>query len=376
MAVSAGKDFDEVIHAINSRGSDDITLTAAMNVVKRIREQEFKDGLIAFNTLRVVDRIVDKVRGFEDTSGPVAVSSLLFSSNTEGNAMAVIRSQKLFEDFYRYTRATSNVNHNSAQYETQLLDSYIQKYFDRTGGTFKRYKPSMKSTERPVVALPKSVCVDLYRTMGDKWVDYYMDYGKEAEAYIYAHKMMVFGVFTCLRHSDLLSLCVEDFQDNGENMWLVKHSKKTKHVQKTIMPPKLADLVRQARANGEHYLLSIGGRRIADPARVIYAHKTAAHYMRMILRAYEECGVIYKFTSRESDNTFTVKNKNLVDIFRVHDLRASGITMHLSNGMSERNVCNISGHKPGSAAFNRYVAYVKDFHESELVDSFGKLGII
>jgi integrase len=376
MCVSKGLPFDEVVACINSPATDVVSLTTAIELVQKMREQELNEGIISLITFKVVNRIINRVKLFEQINGAFPVSSILFSSNEEGNAMAVIRAHKLFEDFYRMVRSSSRAGHNSAQYETKLLDGYLRMYFDRIGGTFKRYKPGMKSTDRPVVALPKDVCVDLYNRIDLSWTDYYLEHGINAEPYIYAHKMMVFGIFTCLRHSDLLTLCVDDFQDSGGNMWLVKHAKKTKSIQKTIIPSKLADLVRDAKANGNHYILSINGKQAVDPSRYIWKHKTVIDFIREMLSQYPECHAKYKFTTRQSDNTFSVANKRLVDVFRVHDLRATGITMHLSNGMSERNVCNISGHRHGSAAFNRYVAYVKEFHEAELVDSFSKLGII
>lgn len=51
------------------------------------------------------------------------------------------------------------------------------------------------------------------------------------------------------------------------------------------------------------------------------------------------------------------ERKKLYDLFTTHKLRSSGITYHLSKGLSELEVRNISGHKNGSTAFYRYVQH-------------------
>jgi len=77
--------------------------------------------------------------------------------------------------------------------------------------------------------------------------------------------------------------------------------------------------------------------------------------LRELMRSYPELRkqkVIYKYNHNGDPYAET---KFLWQLITPHKLRSSGITYHLSNGLSEMEVRNISGHANGSLAFYRYV---------------------
>tara|TARA_R110002124_G_scaffold252496_1_gene417887 strand:- start:124 stop:717 length:594 start_codon:yes stop_codon:yes gene_type:complete len=79
--------------------------------------------------------------------------------------------------------------------------------------------------------------------------------------------------------------------------------------------------------------------------------------LKTLLKSYEELHekkVVYTY---DHNGDPVHEEKYLYDIITPHKLRASGITYHLSKGLSEIEARNISGHKNGSTAFYRYVKH-------------------
>ena len=85
--------------------------------------------------------------------------------------------------------------------------------------------------------------------------------------------------------------------------------------------------------------------------------KTFREQLKKLLMQYDEfCKekIVYYF---DHEGNPVKERKKLYDLFTPHKLRSSGITYHLSKGLSELEVRNISGHKNGSTAFYRYVQH-------------------
>jgi hypothetical protein len=79
--------------------------------------------------------------------------------------------------------------------------------------------------------------------------------------------------------------------------------------------------------------------------------------LKTLLKSYKqlhEKKIVYTY---DHNGNPVHEEKFLYDIITPHKLRASGITYHLSKGLSEIEARNISGHKNGSTAFYRYVKH-------------------
>jgi integrase len=79
--------------------------------------------------------------------------------------------------------------------------------------------------------------------------------------------------------------------------------------------------------------------------------------LKTLLKSYKELHekkIIYTY---DHNGNPIHEEKFLYDIITPHKLRASGITYHLSKGLSEIEARNISGHSNGSTAFYRYVKH-------------------
>lgn len=79
--------------------------------------------------------------------------------------------------------------------------------------------------------------------------------------------------------------------------------------------------------------------------------------LKCLLKSYKEFHekkIVYTY---DHNGTPVHESKFLYDIITPHKLRASGITYHLSKGLSEIEARNISGHSNGSTAFYRYVKH-------------------
>lgn len=78
--------------------------------------------------------------------------------------------------------------------------------------------------------------------------------------------------------------------------------------------------------------------------------------LKLLLSSYPEfcmTKVVYGYDPHGNPKTET---RFLWELYTPHKLRSSGITYHLSKGLSEMEVRKISGHANGSEAFYRYVA--------------------
>ncbi len=79
--------------------------------------------------------------------------------------------------------------------------------------------------------------------------------------------------------------------------------------------------------------------------------------LKTLLKSYKELHekkIVYTY---DHNGNPVHESKFLYDIITPHKLRASGITYHLSKGLSEIEARNISGHTNGSTAFYRYVKH-------------------
>tara|TARA_R110002050_G_scaffold150400_7_gene277127 strand:- start:921 stop:1886 length:966 start_codon:yes stop_codon:yes gene_type:complete len=96
---------------------------------------------------------------------------------------------------------------------------------------------------------------------------------------------------------------------------------------------------------------------VAEKKEFGYTTKNFREKLKTLLKSYTEFQkkkVVYAYDHEghpKSEEHF------LYDLFTPHKLRSSGITYHLSRGLSELNVRHISGHAQGSTAFYRYVSY-------------------
>jgi integrase len=376
LAINLGLDIDNARQYIDDNDNAHVeTIGSVLEHALLLREEEYKEDAISYSAISKARSTTWRYQEFEEQHGVTLLNSILFTNDNDHNAKAVAIMEQLYGDFYNFYRKTRGVSHNTAVAKTKWIDMMLRLYCKRMGGSFFAYTTTQDNI-RPVVALSKSVCIDLYNKFDDAEL-IYLDHCRpeEIEAYAYAHRLMVFGIFTCLRKVDVLTLNVDDFRDMDGRMWMIKTSQKTRSVQKTMLPEKLATWVRDTMDRKQHSILHYNNQPVAGN-RTYWAYgKDITYYMRQIITLYPEANKTFVFEEREKNRVFSRSIKKLKDVFRVHDLRATGITMHLANGMSERNVKNISGHKAKSVAFERYVAYVKEYHQAEIENSFSNLGI-
>lgn len=96
---------------------------------------------------------------------------------------------------------------------------------------------------------------------------------------------------------------------------------------------------------------------IAKNGTYHWSMKSFRRALKNLLRMYPEfmqTKTVYKF---DHEGNPEASQHFLYDLITPHKLRSSGITYHLSKGLSEIEVRRISGHSNGSEAFYRYVKH-------------------
>lgn len=96
---------------------------------------------------------------------------------------------------------------------------------------------------------------------------------------------------------------------------------------------------------------------IAKNGTYHWSMKSFRRALKNLLRMYPEfmqTKTVYKF---DHEGNPKASQHFLYDLITPHKLRSSGITYHLSKGLSEMEVRRISGHSNGSEAFYRYVKH-------------------
>lgn len=96
---------------------------------------------------------------------------------------------------------------------------------------------------------------------------------------------------------------------------------------------------------------------IAKHGTYVWSMKSFRRALKRLLKFYPEFMQIKTVYNYDHEGNPQASEHFLYDLITPHKLRSSGITYHLSKGLSEIEVRRISGHANGSEAFYRYVKH-------------------
>jgi integrase len=183
---------------------------------------------------------------------------------------------------------------------------------------------------------------------------------------VFIRDLMITGCFTAMRASDLLSICKQQIVGVGNDTWLVVSSKKTHQQSRILLPEELKSIFRKYAANGKRIFPSISN----------------ANFNRQIKIIGELAGWTEPVICQRNKKGVPVAVRNIIttdrrfrfcDLITTHTLRRSAITILLMMGMPEQLVRQVSGHRPGSREFHRYVCLSQDWQDKESRRVYEKL---
>ena len=183
---------------------------------------------------------------------------------------------------------------------------------------------------------------------------------------VFIRDLMITGCFTALRASDLLSLCKRQLVSEGSNTWLVVSSKKTHQQSRILLPEALLRIFKKYPAKGKRIFPAISNVNFNRQIKII---GRLAGWTEPVICQRNKKGIpVTVRNSRTTDHRY-----RFCDLLTTHSLRRSAITVLLMMGMPEQLVRQVSGHRPGSREFHRYVCLSQDWQDKESKRAFEKL---
>lgn len=211
---------------------------------------------------------------------------------------------------------------NTRRSHLKTVRTTLKKIEEEYGYWFPKLQ-SMKSVQGEVIAMsPEQVelihtCMPIDPKLHDTWY--------------YTRLMLI----SCMRISDLVKF---ECDVNGDAVTIIT-TKGMGAISTFYLPPDIKDFVTSNTYE--------------------YTPKAFRHNLKSLLKNYDEFNktkIVYDF---DHEGHPKKEEKFLWELYTPHKLRSSGITYHLSKGLSEFEVRQISGHSNGSVAFFRYVKHIE-----------------
>ncbi len=175
--------------------------------------------------------------------------------------------------------------------------------------------------------------------------------------------IFVFGCTVGLRFSDLLVLKKKNLNIIDSKYYIVNRSMKTATDTRVKLPDFAIDILLKYKTKST-YLLPIMS--LNQFNKNLKAIGLLAGWTNAIGKERSKRGVLKEL--KNNGKTF-----RFCDLMSSHMMRRTAITTLLNNGMPEPLVRKISGHKPGSKEFYKYVQYAETFLDNETDRVFNKV---
>jgi integrase len=183
---------------------------------------------------------------------------------------------------------------------------------------------------------------------------------------VFIRDLMITGCFTALRASDLLTLDKQQLVSEGIHTWLVVNAKKTHQQSRILLPVELVRIFNKYPAKGKRIFPSISNANFNLQLKII---GQLAGWTEPVICQRNKMGIpLTVRNSRTTDHRY-----RFCDLLTTHTLRRSAITVLLMMGMPEQLVRQVSGHRPGSREFHRYVCLSQNWQDKESKMAFERL---
>jgi integrase len=177
--------------------------------------------------------------------------------------------------------------------------------------------------------------------------------------------IFIVGCATALRVSDLFRIRRRNLVVDGERTWLVMRSQKTGTETRLLLPNFVEDIFSRYHLKAGRLLPKISNVNLNIQIKKL---ASIAGWTDPILRYRNRrgipqiCGLIHR-----------QKPIRFCDMLTSHTMRRTGISLLLQMGVPEQLVRQVSGHKPGSREFYRYVSRNQKWQDEQTEKAFTKL---
>jgi len=177
--------------------------------------------------------------------------------------------------------------------------------------------------------------------------------------------IFVVGCATTLRVSDLFRIRRSNLSSENGRIWLTIHSQKTGTKMQLKLPGFVEEIFGRYHFRSGRLLPRLS---IVNFNRQIKKFAEIAGWTRPILKVRSQRGEpMMRNTSKTGQLT------RFCDLLSSHTMRRTGISLLLQSGMPEHLVRRISGHRPGSKEFHRYVSIDQLWQDEYSEKAFLKL---
>ncbi len=177
--------------------------------------------------------------------------------------------------------------------------------------------------------------------------------------------LFVVGCTTALRVSDLFQIRQKHLYRQGGQTWLVMKSAKTGTETRLLLPEYVLEIFSRYRLRNGRLLPAISNVNLNKQIKKL---GELVGWTEPVIRYRNRRGVPVPITGKISKRPF-----RFCDLLTSHTMRRTGVSMLLELGMPEQLVRQISGHKPGSREFYRYVSRNQSWQDEQSGLAFGKL---
>jgi integrase len=175
--------------------------------------------------------------------------------------------------------------------------------------------------------------------------------------------IFVVGCTIGLRFSDIIKLTNKNWQLQGDNHYIVTKSQKTKTETRIKIPNHIVQILNKYKNNQKTLLPKVTLEKFNYNLKKI---GELAGWTQIIGKERSKRGQLIEIKKEG-------KSYRFCDLISSHMMRRTAITTLLTLGMPEQVVRKISGHKPNSTEFYKYVKFSESFQDDETDKAFSKL---
>lgn len=177
----------------------------------------------------------------------------------------------------------------------------------------------------------------------------------------------VFGCTVALRVSDLLKLTTANLRIAGEVWYLEVRAQKTATVTQIALPDYAIEIIKRYSKRRSKFLLPRFNH--SNLNKYLKELAVLAGWTQPNQKTRMRQGRVVAVQANMQDK----QQVRFADLITTHTMRRTAITVMLSLGMPEHLVRKISGHKPGSTEFFKYVAIAQAYQDVETKKAFDAL---
>lgn len=177
--------------------------------------------------------------------------------------------------------------------------------------------------------------------------------------------IFVFGCTVGLRYGDLMKLKKTDIQFTDAGVFVLMNTSKTAAQVKIPLPQYAVEIINKYHSKTGRYVLP----RLSDV-------NLNLHLKELI----EKAGWVYNLPKIRYQQGKPVELKNkygnsyrFCDHITTHTMRRTAITTLLLMGVEENMVRTVSGHAAGSKEFYKYVAFIQNYFNKQVITAYDKL---